>query len=364
MAGYPINKDFNGANQHGVGFYQVTQKNGRRFSAADAYISPILNRDNLTVMLKTQALKLNFSGKRCIGVSVRQSKSDLELKATKEVILSAGAFGSPKLLLLSGIGSARELKQHGIKMIHELSGVGQNLQDHPDYVLSYNANHKDLLGFSPSAVWDICKAYLKYRKSRTGMMSSNFTEAGGFIKSAQNIIRPDLQLHFMPGIIDQHLHKIHFKRGMSCHVCVLRPKSRGELRLRSSDPFHKPLINPNFLAEQDDVELLLKGIIKTREILEQDPLKKYREKELFIKSLDPQHLIELIRSRTDTVYHPVGTCRMGLDEMSVVDPQLRVYGVEGLRVADASVMPNLISGNTNAPSMMIGEQAAKFIKNN
>lgn len=361
-SGYRFCQDFNGENQEGVGLYQVTQKSGRRHSAADAYLDHAINRQNLTVLTKTYALKLLFRDKVCQGVHVYCKGRRFDIKAKKEVILSAGVFASAQLLLLSGIGPVDELQRHDINLVHELPGVGENLHDHPDYILSYASNNKSLLGFTPSGVWDMLKGFNQYRRDKTGLFTTNFAEAGGFLKTDKSLSRPDIQLHFVPAIIDKHLHKIHFKRGMSCHACLLRPKSRGQLRLRSADPFEKPLIDFNLLSHEDDMALLIKAIHQTREIMANENLAPYRSRELYVKTGSDDELIDLIRRRADTIYHPVGSCRMGDDELAVVDVKLFVHGVENLRVADASIMPQVVSGNTNAPSMMIGEQAAQFIK--
>jgi choline dehydrogenase-like flavoprotein len=362
--GHPLNRDFNGISQHGVGLYQVTQKNGRRHSAADAFVEPIRQRENLTVLCKARALSLIMDGKVCQGVKVRHNKSDIEIKAKKEVILSAGAFGSPQLLMLSGIGCPQELKKHAIKINHELPGVGQNFHDHIDVVLAYTSTHKSTVSLSPQGLYEIAKEYKSYKKTNKGLMTTNFAEAGGFLKTNPSDDRPDIQLHFVVGIVDKHSRRPHFRHGFSCHVCVLRPQSRGDIRLRSSSPYHAPLINPAFLEDDYDMSVLLKGFKMTREILAHKNLAPFAEKELFTKKTDDDSLIKLIRSRADTVYHPVGSCRMGMDEMAVVDPQLRVKGIEKLRVVDASVMPEVISGNTNAPTMMIASRAAELIMQN
>ncbi len=359
--GHPLNRDFNGASQYGVGLYQVTQKNGRRHSAADAFLDPIAGRNNLTVMLNTYALKLIMDAKRCKGVYIRHRGRNTAVFARKKVILSAGAIKSPQLLLLSGIGSQEALSPFNIPLVHELPGVGLNFHDHPDYVLCYRSQHPDLLGFNPGGIWDMLKAYRNYRRQPDGMMTTNFAEAGGFLSTRSNDNRPDIQLHFVTGIVDNHARKIHFHRGMSCHVCVLRPKSRGSIRLRSSNPFHAPRIDPNFLSEESDGKILIEGYKLTRNIMEQHSLAPYRGKTLYPAASD-EEILHRIQQRTDTVYHPVGSCRMGTDEMAVVDPYLRVHGIENLMVADASIMPQIISGNTNAPTMMIAEQAARFIR--
>ena len=358
--GYSPNIDFNGASQYGVGYYQVTQKNGKRHSSADAFLDPVVSRSNLKVLTHTRVLKLLINAKNCQGVSVKHAGKIQEFKARKKVILTAGTISSPHLLLLSGIGPRAQLEQFGINCIHELPGVGENLQDHPDYIHIYKSKHPDLLGFNPSGVWDMFKAFSLYRKTGTGMMTTNFAEAGGFLSTKTEQSRPDIQLHFVPGIVDNHCHKLHLSRGMSLHVCAVRPLSRGTIRLKSANPLHAPAIDPNFLSREEDIEVMLRGYKMSLEIMEHDLFAPYKGKALYQAKSD-QEIIHLIRQRSDTVYHPVGSCRMGNDDMAVVDPQLNVCGIEGLVVADASVMPQLVSGNTNAPTMMIAEQAAHFI---
>lgn len=360
--GYTHNVDFNGASQSGIGMYQVTQKEGKRHSSADAFLEPILSRANLKILTHAHVLKLLLNGKECIGVSVRHGGKTEEFKAKKKVVLSAGAINSPHLLLLSGIGPRDELARHGINCIHELPGVGENFHDHPDYVHNYKSKHRDLIGFNPLGIWDIIKAYQLYRKTATGLIASNFAEAGGFLSTDPSQSRPDIQLHFVPGIVDNHCHKFHFSRGMSLHFCVLRPKSRGRINLKSANPLHAPAIDPNFLSHEYDMEVMLRAYKMSRDIMEHELLRPYQGKALYQARSDDE-IIQLLRRRSDTVYHPVGSCRMGNDDMAVVDPRLHVHGIEKLVVADASIMPQVVSGNTNAPSMMIAEQAARFILN-
>lgn len=360
QAGHARNADFNGASQSGVGLYQVTQKNGRRWSAARAYLDPAIGRGNLTVLTGTQALRLHMDGAVCLGVETTRGM----LLARRETILSCGAFGSAQLLLLSGIGPREEIEPHGIGLRHELPGVGRNLQDHPDYVIGYLSTAPGLLGLTPRGLMNLAGGIDAFRREGRGILSSNIAEAGGFLASAPGLERPDLQLHFTIGLVADHGRDRTPRYGFSCHVCLLRPTSRGRVTLRSADPLAPPRIDPAFLAEDHDARKLLAGVKQTLAILRQPALDGARGACVFgeDEAADDAALMALVRSRADTVYHPAGTCRMGADEGAVVDAQLRVRGIERLRVADASIMPTLIGGNTNAPAIMIGERCAGFLK--
>jgi len=359
QAGHSRNADFNGAGQSGVGLYQVTQKNGRRWSAARAYLDTARVRGNLTVRTGTHALRLLMDGKACVGVETTRGT----LRGRRETILSCGAFGSPQLLLLSGIGPREELARHGIALRHELPGVGRNLQDHPDYVIGYLSSAPGLLGLTPRGLMNLARGIGAFRREGRGILSSNIAEAGGFLASEPGLERPNLQLHFTIGLVADHGRDRKPRYGFSCHVCVLRPKSRGRVALRSADPLAPPLIDPVFLAEDDDVAQLARGVGLTMEILRQSALTPFRGANVFGEDwITGDALVDLVRKRADTVYHPAGTCRMGAGEDAVVDAQLRVRGVERLRVADASIMPTLIGGNTNAPAIMIGERCAEFVR--
>jgi choline dehydrogenase-like flavoprotein len=366
-AGYPANPDFNGAEQEGVGLYQVTQfhggaRNGERCSAAAAYLHPVMDRPNLTVMTETQALRVVLENGRATGVEVRRKAGTEIIPVAREVILCGGAFNSPHLLMLSGIGDPAELTPHGITVQHALPGVGKNLQDHLDFTLSWRSGETDMVGLSFRGIAQLIAAIGEWRKTGTGLIATPFAESGGFIKSHPDLARPDLQLHFLIAMVDDHGRKRHLGFGYSCHVCVLRPKSRGTVGLASADPTKAPRINPNFLGDPADAALLLEGVKRTRTILASPALAKYRAKELYKSDgMDDAALMAQIRARADTIYHPVGTCKMGTDAMAVVDPELRVHGIAGLRVVDASVMPTLIGGNTNAPTIMIAERAADLI---
>jgi choline dehydrogenase-like flavoprotein len=365
QAGFPLNPDFNGATQEGVGMYQVTHKNGERFSAAKAYLTPNLGRANLTVMTGAHTTRILLEGKRAVGVEVRVGGELKQLKASREVLLSAGALQSPQVLMLSGIGPGAQLQRHGIATVHDLPGVGANLHDHINVVQVIDAPKlTDTFGISLTGGIAAIKGIFEWRRQRSGMLTTNFAEAGGFIKSRPEEPLPDLQLHFVIGKLADHGRKTMFGHGYSCHVCLLRPASRGSVTLASADPFAAPLIDPNFFGEREDMDVMLRGFKQLRRILQQPALSAFGGKELptMAAAQSDAQIEQFIRNHADTEYHPVGTCRMGAGALDVVDAELRVRGVQGLRVVDASIMPRLISGNTNAPTIMIAEKAADMIR--
>jgi choline dehydrogenase-like flavoprotein len=352
----------------------VTHKNGERWSAAKGYLTPNLARPNLTVITSAHTTRILLEGKRAVGVEYRHGNQGSELKqikASKEVLLCAGALQSPQILMLSGIGPTAELQKHGIAVLHDLPGVGENLHDHIDIVQVVNAPHlKDLFGVSLSGLVQAIKGIFEWRKHRTGMLTTNFAEAGGFIKTSPDEPTPDLQFHFVIGKLVDHGRKPTFGHGYSCHVCLMRPKSRGSVTLASDNPMAAPLINPNFLADPDDMRRMVQGFKQMRTILSQPALTGFRGQELATTAnakTDAQ-IEAVIRNYGDTIYHPVGTCRMGPLEgphahaFNVVDSELRVHGMTGLRVVDASIMPRIVAGNTNAPVIMVAEKAADMIK--
>jgi choline dehydrogenase-like flavoprotein len=359
----PSTDDFNGESQEGIGTYQVTQKNGERCSAARAYIHPNLSRPNLHVVTGAATRRLVFENGRAAGAEYQQGDKLGRITATREVIVSCGALQTPQLLMLSGIGEAAHLSERSIDVVQNLPGVGRNLQDHVDYVFVYQSKHADLFGTSLAGARRLLKEIGLYRKSRLGMVTSNFAEAGGFLRTEADEPIPDIQLHFVVGMVDDHSRKKRLGHGFSCHVCLLRPKSRGSVRLKGKDPAAPPVIDPKFYDDRDDLDTMVKGFKITRRIMEAPALKQHRVRDFYTEHLRGDDEIKTeLRNRSDTIYHPVGTCRMGSDRDAVVDPQLRVRGVAGLRIADASVMPTLIGGNTNAASIMIGEKAAEMIR--
>ncbi|MFZ6654930.1 GMC family oxidoreductase [Undibacterium sp. TJN19] len=364
QAGFPINADFNGEEQEGVGIYQVTQHNGERWTAARAYLHPHRGkRANLQVETGCHVTRIVFEGKRAVGVEYKQDGQIKTLKARREVLLAAGAFQTPQLLMLSGVGKGTALQALGIPVVHDLPGVGQNLQDHPDFVFKYRAKSLDLLGVSAGGSLRMAREFWRYQQQRRGMLTSNGAEGGGFLKTDASLTAPDIQLHFVMAMLDDHARKLHLGHGYSCHVCLLRPKSVGELTLASADPMATPLINPRFLEHPDDLESMVRGFKLTRKLMDAPALVAARTSDFQTANVHSDDEIRaVLRQTCDTVYHPIGTCKMGTDDMAVVDPQLRVHGMEGLRVVDASIMPALIGGNTNAPTMMIGEKAADMIR--
>ncbi len=359
--------DFNGASSEGAGLYQVTQfhsgpRRGERCSAAAAYLHPVMGRPNLTVLTRTRVEKITFDGTRATGVQLRRGLGQTTLlKARREVILSMGAFGTPQTLMLSGIGPEDHLRAHGIPVVAALEGVGGNLQDHLDYTVSHQSLRADTVGLNPAGLWRLAKAGLQWRRTGEGLFASPMAEGGAFFKSRPDLSKSDLQIHFVVGIVDQHMRRLHLADGYSAHVCVLYPHSRGTVRLAGTDPALAPLIDPAYLSDPRDLETLKIGARRVEALLDTAPLAPWKGKRLYPHDGSDAGLEAAIRSHSDTIYHPVGTARMGQDDLAVVTPDLRVRGVQGLRVVDASVMPRLIGGNTNAPTIMIAEKAAEMI---
>ena len=365
QAGHPLNPDFNGARQEGMGLYQVTQKAGERCSAAKGYLTPNLDRPNLKVMTRACATRVVLEGRRAVGVEVRVGDEMQVIKARREVLLTAGALQSPQLLMLSGIGPGAHLQQFGLAVQHELPGVGAHLHDHVSVTQVVSAPRRtDTFTVSPSGAPPVIKGAFDWLTRRSGLLTSNIAEAGGFLKSRPGEPVPDLQLHFVITKLIDHARTLPWGHGYTCHLCPLRPASRGSLKLASADPAAAPQIDPNFFADSADMELMIRGFKQLRNILQQPALSAFGGKELpdLAAAQTDAQIEQFIRSNSDTEYHPVGSCRMGPGPMDVVDSALRVHGMQGLRVVDASVMPRIVSGNTNAPTIMIAEKAADLIK--
>jgi choline dehydrogenase len=366
QAGHPVTKDFNGFQQEGWGPYQMTIKDGRRWSAAKAYLYPALNRPNLTCITGARTTRIVIENGRAIGVEYAVKGGERTIAhADAEVLLSAGAVQSPHILHLSGIGPADELGRHGVKVVHELKGVGENLQDHLDVTLSWLTQGVET-AYSYNKGLKRLATGLNYLLFNKGPGRQNFLESGAFLRSRPDLDRPDLQIHTVLAIMQDHGKVVVEKDGFTFHVCQLRPESRGRIGLRSADPFADPTIFANYLAAEEDRRAMREGVKIAREAAHQAALDPYRGDE-FSPGKDVQTDADIdawIKRTGETIYHPVGTCRMGAagDAMAVVDGELKVQGVSGLRVIDASVMPTLVGGNTNAPTIMVAEKASDMIR--
>lgn len=355
------NTDMNGAVQEGLGIYNVTQKDGLRWSSFRAFLHPVMDRPNLTVLSGTDTKRVLIENGRAVGVEISTAEGTRVLKAEKEVVLSAGAINSPELLMRSGVGPAEMLKAAGVEVKHDLPGVGQNLQDHVDGMITVRSSSTKTLGLSVANLPSMLAAPFRFLANRKGMFATNYVEAGGFARTRFANDAPDIQFHFVPGYRSHRGRVIEYGHGYAIHTCVLRPKSVGEIRLGKDGALE---IDPRFLSEPEDLAVLVEGIKTARAILADSTFDEIRGTEMLPgdKVQSDEEIAEAMREQALTVFHPVGTCKMGKDAMAVCDPaSLKVKGIEGLRVADASIMPRLIGGNTNAPTMVIGEKCARMI---
>ena len=365
QAGHPRNNDFNGARQHGIGYYQVTQRNGRRGSSAVSYLRPARGRRNLTVVTRARVTRILIERGRATGVEylAKGERTPRRIRAEREVLLSSGAIGSPKLLMLSGVGNPDALSAAGVTPVHALPGVGANLQDHLDvYVV---ATLKEPVSHDgQDRLLPMLKHGLRYLATRTGPVTSNVCEGGAFLATDGDDDWPDNQMHFLPAYVVDHGRRKIAGHGMTLNTAYLRPEARGKVTLRSADPMDAPLIDPNFLGVEEDLRRSIACFRMAREIFAQPALSRVIACE-FMPGEDRQsdaELTEYVREWSKTDYHPVGACKMGVDDMAVVDNQCRVRGLDRLRVVDSSIMPALVSGNTNATSIMIGEKGAAIIR--
>ncbi|MFB9150098.1 GMC family oxidoreductase [Roseovarius ramblicola] len=364
-AGYPYNPDYNGACQEGVGYFQLTTRNGRRCSAAVAFLNPVRKRANLTILTRAQASRITFDGTRATGVAYRdRSGAEHVVRAGREVILSSGAIGSPHLMMVSGLGEAAHLAGHGIEPLCDLPGVGRNMQDHLQARLVFKCN-EPTLNDEVRSLFDQARIALKYAMFRAGPMAMAASLATGFMRTGDHVETPDIQFHVQPWSADSPGEGPHRFSAFTMSVCQLRPESRGHIRLASADPGTYPKIHPNYLATETDCRTIVEGIRIARRIARHAPLSTKISEEFRPAATldidDYEGTLDWARDYSTTIYHPTGTCKMGQGPDAVVDARLRVHGITGLRVADCSIMPEIVSGNTNAPAIMIGEKASDMI---
>ncbi|MBV9459033.1 MAG: choline dehydrogenase [Bradyrhizobium sp.] len=362
-SGIPFNPDFNGKTQEGAGFFQTTTHRGRRASSAYSYLRPALSRSNLKVETSALAQRILFDGKRAKAVEYNQNGNLRTARARKEVLVSSGAYNSPQLLQLSGVGPADLLKSHGIDVVLDAAGVGNDLQDHLQVRLVTRCAHKITLNDIVNHPVRRVMAGARYALARSGPLTIAAGTSGAFFKTNPRLASPDIQIHFIPFSTDKMGEKLHSFSGFTASVCQLRPESRGSLKIRNADPSAPPEIRINYLATETDRAAFVDGFRILRKILAAPALKPYSVEEIYpgVKATSDEDLLDYCRSTGSTVYHPTSTCRMGNDPLAVVDQRLRVRGIEGLRVVDASIMPDLMSGNTNAPTIMIAEKASDMI---
>jgi choline dehydrogenase len=361
-AGYPFTEDMNGYQQEGLGWMDMTIHKGRRWSAATAYLKPALQRPNLTVQTRALANRIVFEGKRAVGVEYSQRGIPHLVRADREVIVSSGAINSPQLMMLSGVGPASHLQEHEIPVVADLPGVGQNLQDHLELYVQYECT-KPITLYASTRPWNQVLIGAEWFLFHTGMGASAHLEAGGFIRSKPGIEHPNLQYHFLPSVVWDHGRIMPDRHAFQAHVGPMRPTSVGELRLQSSDSRQHPIIQPNYLTTENDVREMRDAVKLSREIFEQPAFNAYRGAEMAPgKDIQSDDEIDaFVRQKSDSAYHPSCTCKMGVDDMSVVDAETRVHGLEALRIVDASIMPDIVSGNLNAPTIMMAEKAADMI---
>jgi choline dehydrogenase len=362
QAGYPYTKDMNGYQQEGVGRMDMTIKNGRRWSAAMAYLRAAEKRPNVTVETRALTQRIILEGKRAVGVEFIQNGQVKRYRAEREVICSGGAINSPQLLMLSGIGPADHLRETGIKVEHDLPGVGQNLQEHLEMYIQQQCT-KPITLYTYTKPIPMALAGVQWFLTRTGVCTSAHLEAGGFIRSQAGIEHPNLQFHFLPSTVNDHGRKNGTSHAYQVHIGNMRQASRGWIKLKSADPREHPRIQPNYLMEEQDRKEFRDAVKLTREIFAQKAFEPYRGAEInpgaHVKT--DAEIDAFVRERGDSAYHPSCSCKMGTDEMAVVDPQARVHGLDGLRVVDASIMPSVVSGNLNAPTIMMAEKCSDMI---